>query len=141
MFAKDTLDMISEEKGIWYQGDEKSLNEKITLYFVNLTLYDGLRKILSKTNYALVYDIKKEIVGIFITSKSASIENVLKRDIQYTGSNFPRLDNETEEVSKIIHSEEINLEEKREIVVDKVNQTEKTANSELSIRPDDYEGE
>ncbi len=138
---KSILDIISEKKGVWHQSDEKSLDEKITLNFVNLRFYDGLRRILSKTNYVLVYDINKVIVGIFITSKSVSIEKTLKRNTHNAESDLPRLDNEIDEVPNIDISVKITLEEEGELFEKKAKQTEKNTNNEVPIRPDDYEWE
>ncbi len=62
---------IHEKKGIWYQIDDSVLQKPISAEFTDLSLEDGLRRILVNMNYALTFDSNNRIVGIFIAGKDA----------------------------------------------------------------------
>jgi hypothetical protein len=66
------LENLKREKGIWFRGDESLLEEKVSVRFRDLSLQNGLRRILSGINHVLVFDRDEGLVGVFILSKKHS---------------------------------------------------------------------
>ena len=63
------LEKLKRERGIWFTGDESALEENISVQFDDLPLDEGLRRILSNINHALVFDRGRGLVGLFILGK------------------------------------------------------------------------
>ncbi len=66
---KTVLEKISREKGVWVEGKESVLEKKVSLEFRELSLTDGLKRILAPMNYSLVFDLERDLVGIIIIDK------------------------------------------------------------------------
>jgi hypothetical protein len=60
-----------EEKGnIWSKGGERILKEKVSVSFKGLSLEEGLKRILSRVNYSLVFDKGGALTGMIIAGRS-----------------------------------------------------------------------
>lgn len=68
---KVVLEKISREKGIWFKGDASVLEGKVSLQFQNLTLHDGLKRILAQIDHSLVFNRAGRLIGLYIVGKSA----------------------------------------------------------------------
>jgi hypothetical protein len=67
---RSVLERIQAEKGIRFNGVEALLEEKVSLRFENLPFEMGLKRILSRINYACVYDRDEKLVGLLLIGKS-----------------------------------------------------------------------
>lgn len=63
------LERIKKEKGIWFYGDARWLEEKVSVQFSDLSLEDGLKRILARMNYSLFFDKNKRLLGVIINGK------------------------------------------------------------------------
>jgi hypothetical protein len=66
---KFILERLEKERGIWFQGDEALFEEEVTVQFKDLTLQDGLKRILSSMNYCLLFDQDKKLNGMILIGK------------------------------------------------------------------------
>lgn len=65
-----------EEKGnIWSKGGEWLLKEKVTVSFKNLSLEEGLKRILYRVNYSLMFDKGGALTGVIIAGRSNTGNN------------------------------------------------------------------
>jgi hypothetical protein len=65
-----------EEKGnIWSKGGEWLLKEKVTVSFKNLSLEEGLKRILYRVNYSLMFDNGGALTGVIIAGRSNTGNN------------------------------------------------------------------
>jgi hypothetical protein len=69
---KVVLEKISREKGIWIKGKGSVLEGKVSLQFRDLSLQDGLRRILAQCNYILVFNRAGRLVELYIIGKDKS---------------------------------------------------------------------
>ena len=67
---KDILEKLEREIGIWFKGDESVFAEMISVQFKDLSLEDGLRRILAFKNYSLLFDSDIGVVGVIVLGKS-----------------------------------------------------------------------
>jgi hypothetical protein len=67
---KDILEKLERELGIWFKGDESEFAEMVSVQFKNLSLEDGLRRILAFKNYSLLFDRDTGLVGVIVLGKS-----------------------------------------------------------------------
>jgi hypothetical protein len=57
---------IEKQSGIWFRGDETLFQEKISVTFNDLSLEEGLKRILTNLNYSLMFDTKNKIAGVMV---------------------------------------------------------------------------
>ena len=57
---------IEKQSGVWFRGDETLFQEKISVTFNDLTLEEGLKRILTNLNYSLMFDTKNKIAGVMV---------------------------------------------------------------------------
>ena len=57
---------IEKQCGVWFRGDETLFQEKISLTFSDLTLEEGLKRILANLNYRLIFDAAKKVAGVMV---------------------------------------------------------------------------
>lgn len=57
---------IEKQSGVWFRGDETLFQEKISLIFNDLTLEEGLKRILTNLNYSLMFDNKNKVAGVMV---------------------------------------------------------------------------
>lgn len=75
---REILKKLKREKGIWFEGDESLLEEKVSIWFKDLPLQEGLRRILSCINHILVFDQDKRLVGVFILGRKSPGRSVAR---------------------------------------------------------------
>jgi len=63
--AKD----IEKNSGVTFKGDDSLLEEKVSVYFKDLPLDEGIRRILANLNYTLMYDNRGEVSEVRIISE------------------------------------------------------------------------
>ena len=63
---KLVLKKIKRAKGVWFNENESLLDRKVSVYFNNLQVEKGLRRILFGYNYALFFDPQQRLVGIIV---------------------------------------------------------------------------
>ena len=66
---KVVLEKISREKGIWIKGKGSVLEGKVSLQFRDLSLQDGLSKILAQCNHILVFNRAGRLIELYIIGK------------------------------------------------------------------------
>lgn len=66
---KVVLEKISREKGIWIKGKGSVLEGKVSLQFRDLSLQDGLRRILAQCNHILVFNRAGRLIELYIIGK------------------------------------------------------------------------
>ena len=69
---KVLLEKISREKGIWIKGKGSVLEGKVSLQFRDLSLRDGLRRILAQYNHSLVFNRAGRLIGLYVVEKGNS---------------------------------------------------------------------
>jgi len=67
---KDILEKLERETGIWFKGDESVFAEMVSVQFKDLSLEDGLKRILAFKNYSLLFDRDKGLVGVIVLGES-----------------------------------------------------------------------
>ena len=63
---KEVFDKIEKESGIWFRGNRSLFETRVSLMFTDLSLQDGLRRILAPMSYSLVFDSRKRLTGVII---------------------------------------------------------------------------
>ncbi|MCP4109532.1 MAG: hypothetical protein GY749_29095 [Desulfobacteraceae bacterium] len=63
------FEKIGKEKGVWFGGDEAIFEEKISVQFKELSLEEGLKRILAFMNYSLMFDQDGKLNGVVIVGK------------------------------------------------------------------------
>ena len=76
---KTVLEKLRKETGIWIKGSESLLQDNISAQFDNLSLHDGLNRILSSMNYSLVFGPNDKLEGVVIIGKGKSPPATAKR--------------------------------------------------------------
>ena len=67
---KDILEKLEREIGIWFKGDESVFAEMVSVQFKDLSLEDGLKRILAFKNYSLLFDRDTGVVGVIVLGQS-----------------------------------------------------------------------
>jgi len=68
----EILETIRREKSIWYKCREILLDEKVSVKFHDVSLENGLNRLLARFNYSLVFDSNQQIIGVLILGKNRS---------------------------------------------------------------------
>ena len=63
---KDILERFKKEKGISWKGSPSLLEEKITVRFIDLSLNEGLKRILGSMNHSLIFDEHERLASVII---------------------------------------------------------------------------
>lgn len=79
--VRDILEKLNREKGVWFQGAPSVLEDKVSVQFKDLTLQQGLQRILSNMNYALFFEGGNRLVGIFIIGSKTSQGGVVPKGL------------------------------------------------------------
>ena len=66
---EDVLDKVTEQTGLSFFINDDVTDTKISTTFKGLELDKGLKKILSRTNYAFVYGADRSIMKVMILGK------------------------------------------------------------------------
>jgi hypothetical protein len=73
---KLVLDKINKEKGILFTASSSLLDDSVSVQFANLSLEEALKRILSRSNYSLVFDKNEELIGATIIEKERTTPRV-----------------------------------------------------------------
>jgi len=71
---KNVFEKIQKEKGIWFKAPENLLGEKMSVRFNNLSIQEGLKRILRTMNYSFIFDRENNLIGVFIIGKDDRIK-------------------------------------------------------------------
>jgi hypothetical protein len=63
------FETLEREKGIWFKGNRSLLEEKVTVQFTDLSLEEGMKRILASMNYSFVFERDGSLVGAILISK------------------------------------------------------------------------
>ncbi|MGD8716992.1 MAG: ankyrin repeat domain-containing protein [Desulfobacterales bacterium] len=72
---KNVIEKFQKETGIWLKAPESELNERVSVQFVNLSIQEGLKRILRTMNYSFLFDQSNNLIGAFIFGKANRIED------------------------------------------------------------------
>ncbi len=70
---KNVIETVRKETGIWIRVPKSLLDERVSVQFENLSIQEGLKRILRTTNYGFLFDQDKNLIGAFVFSKSNRI--------------------------------------------------------------------
>jgi len=63
---KEILGKLEREKGISWIGDSSLVEEKITLQFKDLSLSEGVKRILGSMNHCLIFDANERLASVIL---------------------------------------------------------------------------
>ncbi|MBW2034668.1 MAG: hypothetical protein JRI94_13985 [Deltaproteobacteria bacterium] len=66
----ELLIRIQEQCNVWFKCNESLLDEKVSVRFKDLSLEDGMKRILSSMNHVFVFDANGRLAGVMILGKS-----------------------------------------------------------------------
>ena len=75
---EDILEDLNMKRGIWWKGDQSVLEEKVTVQFTNLSLENGVKRILGLLDHCLYFDDNGRLVGVFLTGKGGPVREMNK---------------------------------------------------------------
>ena len=61
---------LYKETGIWFRVPESGLEEKVSVQFDNLSIEEGLRRVLHTMNYSFLFDQDNNLIGVFVFGKA-----------------------------------------------------------------------
>lgn len=67
---KTVFEKVQKETGIWFRVVESELDERVSIQFENLSVKEGLKRILRTMNYSFLFDQDNNIVGAFVFGKT-----------------------------------------------------------------------
>ena len=68
----DILEDLNNERGIWWKGDQSVLEEKVTVQFTDLSLENGMKRILGFLDHCLFFDNEGVLIGVFLAGKDGT---------------------------------------------------------------------
>ena len=68
---KTVFEKVQRETGIWFRVAESELDERVSIQFENLSVKEGLKRILRTMNYSLLFDQDNNLVGAFVFGKTS----------------------------------------------------------------------
>ena len=77
---KIVAENVQKETGIWFRIPESLLEERISVQFQNLSIHEGLKRILHTMNHSLVFDQENNLIGAFIFGKANRIRKATHSD-------------------------------------------------------------
>lgn len=63
------LKYIQDHNGLWVRGDATLLNQKVSSNFEKIPLNEGLKRILSAFNHAMIFDANGRLQGVVLIEK------------------------------------------------------------------------
>jgi hypothetical protein len=75
----EILDELKDLNNTWFKGDRSLLDEKITIRFEDLSLDEGMKRILDFANYILVYHTGDTLSGVILFNKSDTKEQKITK--------------------------------------------------------------
>ena len=70
---KNVFDKFQKETGIWIRAPKSLLDERISVQFENLSIQQGLKRILRGMNYSFLIDQDNNLLGAFVFTKAHRI--------------------------------------------------------------------
>jgi hypothetical protein len=80
---------LKRQKGIWFNWNESLANETISIQFKDLSIEEGLSRILSHISHALIFDQNKQLSGMFIISNEGTNPKLIQDKRNYRKKAFP----------------------------------------------------
>jgi len=74
----DILEDLNEERGIWWKGDQSVLEEKVTVQFTDLSLENGMERILGFLDHCLFFDNEGVLIGVFLAGNDGTVREMNK---------------------------------------------------------------
>jgi hypothetical protein len=68
---KTVFEKVQKETGIWFRVAESELDERVSIQFENLSVKEGLKRILRTMNYSFLFDQDNNLVGAFVIGKTS----------------------------------------------------------------------
>jgi hypothetical protein len=88
------LAVLKREKGIWFNWHASLADETISMQFKDLSLEEGLNRILSRINHARIFDHNKQLVGLFILGNGGVNSKLIQHVRSENKTAFPFQSNE-----------------------------------------------
>ena len=66
---KTVFEKVEKETGIWFRIAESELDERISIQFENISIIEGLKRILHTMNYSFLFDQDNNLIGAFVFGK------------------------------------------------------------------------
>ena len=70
---RNVFDTLRKQTKIRFSVPDTELDEKVSVQFENLTVQEGLRRILRTMNYSLLFDRKNELTAVYVFEKAGRI--------------------------------------------------------------------
>lgn len=70
---KNVFEKLQKQTEIRFRIPDSEMEEKVSVQFENLTLQEGLRRILRTMNYSLLFDRNNNLAAVFVFGKASSI--------------------------------------------------------------------
>jgi ankyrin repeat protein len=70
---KNVIEKVRKETGIWVRVPASLLDEKVSVQFENLSIQQGLKRILRTMNYSFLFDQDNNLIGAFVFAKANRI--------------------------------------------------------------------
>jgi ankyrin repeat protein len=70
---KKVFEKIQKETGIWFKTPESLLEERVSVQFENLSVQEGIKRILRTMNYSFLFDHDNNLIGAFVFGKADRI--------------------------------------------------------------------
>ena len=77
---KNIIEKVRRETGIWIRVPESVKDERVSVQFKNLSLKEGLRRILRTMNYSLLFDQDGNLIGALVVAKANKSWNSIYAD-------------------------------------------------------------
>lgn len=69
---KVVLENLEREKGIWFKCNKRLLEAKVSVQFKDLSLEDGLKRIIFRMNHSLIFDRNGKVEGVILIGMAGS---------------------------------------------------------------------
>ena len=77
---KNIFEKVQKETGIWFRAPESLLDERVSVQFENLSIQEGLKRILRTMNHSFLFDQDNNLIGVFIFGKANRIRKATYSD-------------------------------------------------------------
>jgi len=66
---RSVFERIKREKHLWIKGSRFLLDEKVSVQFKDLSIKDGLQRILRNMNHCLIFDKHSKLLGVIVVGR------------------------------------------------------------------------
>lgn len=66
---RSVFERIKREKHLWIKGSRFLLDEKVSVQFKDLSIEDGLQRILRNMNHCLIFDQHSNLLGVIVVGR------------------------------------------------------------------------